>query len=71
LVVFGINACRGRVEYASGVTAPACLKHIEVYERRIVHDVRIVFTGENKSGPAHVGSQLVNLVKTAVNSFAA
>ena len=44
---------------------------IQVDRRRIVHDVGVVFAGEDITGAAHVGCQLVYFVKSTVDHAAA
>jgi hypothetical protein len=36
-----------------------------------MHDIRVIIAGEHEAGSAHVGRELVNLVKTKVGSVSA
>jgi len=44
------------------------LQHVQVDQRRIVHDVGVVLAGEHEAGAAHVRRELVDLVETPVHN---
>ena len=71
LVVGRIHAGRGRIEHPLDVPAPAGLDHVQIDGGRVVHDVGVVFAGEDIARPAHVGGQLIDLVEAAVGDLAA
>jgi len=41
--------------------------HVEIDSRRVVHDVSIIFSGENEPGAAHVRGQLVNFGQSLID----
>ncbi|MDM7984911.1 MAG: hypothetical protein QUV02_10700 [Maricaulis sp.] len=45
----------------------ARIEDIEIYGGRIVHDIGVVFAGKDVPGPAHIGGQLIDLVKAPVD----
>ena len=47
--------------------ACAACNDVQIDRRRIVHHVGVVLTGENVTGAAHVGRQLVNFVKPPID----
>src|SRR5262249_12443500 len=51
------------------VAAVRGVNNIEINARRIVHDVGIVFTGEDVTGPAHIGRKLIDLIEAAVDQL--
>src|SRR2546430_16289838 len=50
---------------------PAGVNNIEIYRRGIMHDVGVMFAGENITRAAHIRSQLINLVKELVENVPA
>ena len=48
---------------------PAYLQHTQVNSRGVVHDLRIVFAGEDISCTTHIGSQLIYLIDVAEHFF--
>lgn len=62
LVKFRIDTGRRGVKNISTAIFAACVQDIQVDERRIVHDVGIIFTGEDIAGASHIRSELVKLI---------
>jgi hypothetical protein len=63
-----IHAGRGRIEDSLDIPPDTGIQHVQVDRRGIVHDVRVVFTGKDVAGPAHIGRKLIHLVKPAIHS---
>jgi hypothetical protein len=45
----------------------AGVEHIQIDRRRIVHHIGVVLASKDLARTAHVGGQLIHLVKTAVD----
>jgi hypothetical protein len=55
LVVLRVHAGRRGIKNSLVVAAVRGVNNIEINARRIMHDVGIVFTGEDVTGSAHIG----------------
>ena len=71
LLVLGIDAGRRRIENAEGIAPLAGFQQVQVDLRRVVHHVGVVLAGEDVTGAAHIGGQLIDLVEAAVDGFTA
>jgi hypothetical protein len=45
----------------------ACLQHVDIDERRVVHDVGVVFTREDEPRPTHIGRKLIDLIEPTID----
>jgi hypothetical protein len=66
-----IHASRGRIEDTSDVAPAAGIKNIEVDGGRIVHDIGVMLAGKEIARAPHIGCQLIDFVKPAINHLAA
>ena len=69
LVIGRVHTGRGGIEDALAVTLVGRIEDVEVDRGGVVHHVGIIVAGEDIACAAHVGSQLVDLVKLAVDHF--
>ena len=67
LVIGGVDTGGRGVEYLRDAELLAGAEHVQIDRCRIVHDVGIVHTGEDEASPAHVGGELVDLVKPCIH----
>src|SRR5262249_41196010 len=67
LVVLRVHAGGRGIKNSLVVARAGGVNNIEINARRIVHDVSIVFTGEDVTGSAHIGRKLIDLVEAAVD----
>src|SRR5271170_3301660 len=64
-------ACGGGVKDSLDHTLVADVENVEIDRRRIVHDVGVILAGENKSGAAHIGSELIDLIEPLIDYLTA
>src|SRR5580704_5925015 len=43
------------------------MENVEVDTRGVVHQVRVMLTGEDVSGPAHVSGQLIDFIEATID----
>jgi hypothetical protein len=71
LIVLGVHAGRRGVENPAHVLHLAGVQHIQIDRCGVMHDIGIMLSGEYIAGAAHVRSELIDLVESAVDNLTA
>src|SRR5262245_6386975 len=67
LIVLRVDAGRGGIKNSLVVARVSGVNDVQVDARRVVHHVRVMFTGEDVARSPHVGRELIDFVETAVD----